>query len=192
MSPGARLPCQAGGAHDRAAVAAFARLCEQVEQGGLLEGAAAALVHRQDPRRPHRLAGASVVGVELDLIDLPANAVVGDVGGQLAVALKGLDSGIDDLGDHTAEVLKAGFHCGRTCGAGPDFEHRPQVGCRLVVVSGTRLHPTSEILASRLLGHGPILLPRNPQTAITRSALGCASRRARTIGPVVSLRRVSG
>jgi len=42
---------------------------------------------------------------------------------------------------------------------------RPQVGCRLVVVSWTRLHPTSEILASGLRGHGPILLTRDRQNS---------------------------
>ena len=146
-------------------MAAFARLCQQVEQGRLLEGTAAALIHRQDPRRPHRLAGAPVVRVELDLLNPPANAVIGDVGGQLAVTFEDLDGGIDDLGDHTAEVRKAGLHGGRTRGAGPDVEHRPQVGCRLVVVGRTRSHPPGEVLASWLLGHGPILLSCNARVA---------------------------
>jgi len=62
-------------------VAAFARVGQQVEQGRLLEGAAAALIHRQDARRPHRLAGTPVFRMKLDLVDPPADAVVGDVDG---------------------------------------------------------------------------------------------------------------
>ena len=125
---------------------------KQIEQRCLFERALAAAVGLQQPRPPYRLAGLPVGGVELDLLDRPADAVIGDVGRQLAVALQGLDGRLDHSGDRAAEGVQTRLHGGGPCRTGTEVQDRSEVGGGHVVVGRARSPPAGQVLPSGLLG----------------------------------------